>query len=111
MRVWSPLGVDFASTHVRAAEHMLDVLLGVTGDVRFGYIVLPKDTTKVGQLIAEWTAADLETADERARDVVRSLRRQAFWPPSATPDFAEDFAPICMDNVFERPRYLTETST
>lgn len=82
--------------------------LGVTGDVRFGYIVLPKDISQVDALIAEWTTADLDGADEVARDVVRRIRRQEFWPPAATPDFAEDYAPICMDGVFERPCYAAE---
>jgi len=43
-----------------------------------------------------------------ARDVVRRIRRKEFWPPAATPEFAEDYAPICMDDVFERPRYVSE---
>lgn len=80
----------------------------MTGDVRFGYIVLPKDISQVDALIAEWTTADLDGADEVARDVVRRIRRQEFWPPAATPDFAEDYAPICMDGVFERPCYAAE---
>ena len=82
--------------------------LGVTGDVRLGYIVLPKDTGKVGALVAEWTDADLQEADEVAREVVRCIRREKFWPPADNPEFAGDYAPICMEDVFEPPRYKTQ---
>lgn len=77
--------------------------LGVTGDAGLGYIVLPKDTSQVDCLVADWSDADLLEAEDVARDVVRRIRREEFWPPAATPEFAEDYAPIAMDDVFERP--------
>jgi hypothetical protein len=47
----------------------------------------------------------LEEADEVARDVVRAIRQQHFWPPAdPPPDFSEDLSPICQDSVFDRPK-------
>jgi protein-L-isoaspartate O-methyltransferase len=69
--------------------------------VQLGYIVLPKDTSRVGCHLAEWTEADLALADETARHVIRKIRRQEFWPPAASPPaFSDDFAPICQDEQF-----------
>ena len=46
----------------------------------------------------------METADEKAREVIRAVRTGNFWPPEPMPPiYAEDFAAICLDNVFEKP--------
>ena len=80
--------------------------LGIDGPVELGYILLPKDASKVGHVFAEWSEADLAEAEEAARGVVRRVRRQEFWPPrDPPPEFSEDFAPICLDGVFGKPRH------
>jgi hypothetical protein len=77
--------------------------LGVEGDVGLGYILLPKDPADEAFVEAAWSADDLARADETARNVVRAVRRGEFFtmadPP---PDFSDDLAPICQDNVFDR---------
>ena len=87
--------------HIAATLH-------IDGGVGLGYINLPKDVVKTGESVAEWTERDLVAADQVARDVVRAVRAEEFWPPAPTPDYAEDFAPICMDTVFESPRSLRQ---
>jgi len=77
--------------------------LGISGSIRLGYIVLPKDVSRVRFCIADWTNEDLADADEVASEVVRGIRRQVFWPPAdPPPDYSEQFAPICQDGVFEK---------
>ncbi len=75
--------------------------LGITGPIDLAYILLPKDISGVGIAVAPWTVAELQEADEEAAEVVRKVRNQLFWPPTAPPpDFSEDFAPICQDGQF-----------
>jgi hypothetical protein len=70
------------------------------GNVQLGYLNLPKDMSAIGAEMAEWSPADLESADEVARWVVRQVRAEVFWPPvEEPPAFSEDFAPICQDGV------------
>lgn len=75
--------------------------LGIDGSLELGYIVLPKDTSRVGHLLSEWSQADLRDADRTAEEVVRGVRAQRFWPPALTPPpFSEVFAAICHDDQF-----------
>jgi RecB family exonuclease len=57
---------------------------GVTVDL--AYLPLSKDTGPIAPAVADWTPADLETAEEAAREVVRSLREAggiSFHPASS----------------------------
>ncbi len=77
------------------------------GDVRengveLGYITLPKDLAATGDRMANWSAAELEDADERARYVVRSLRTGTFWPPNDEPAYEDEFSAICQDLALGR---------
>jgi hypothetical protein len=77
--------------------------LGITGPVQLGFVLLPKDVTKVTFCLAHWSDAELAQADEIARDVVRKIRDGHFWRPTEPPpDFFEEFASICQDNVFDK---------
>ncbi|MBI1371047.1 MAG: hypothetical protein GC162_20640 [Planctomycetes bacterium] len=68
--------------------------MGYRGAVRLGYILLPKSEHLVRAAIAEWTDDDLRHADETARDIIRAIRDEVFWPPSEGIVF-DDFAAIC----------------
>jgi RecB family exonuclease len=75
--------------------------MGIDGRVRLGYVNLPKDTSAVGLEEAEWTEAELESADRTAEDVIRKVRQEKFWPPvQPPPDYFEEFAAICGDGPF-----------
>ena len=77
----------------------LTTAMGIEGPIQLGYIVLPKDTAKTGELLAEWSDGDFRSAIGVAEDVVRSVRAQRFWPPASPPPaFSEQFAAICRDN-------------
>lgn len=69
-------------------------------NVKLGYIVLPKRTADIGHILADWTEEDLKAADETAEEVIRCVRRQAFWPPNPSPRYFAEFAAICQDDLF-----------
>jgi ATP-dependent helicase/nuclease subunit B len=51
--------------------------------VELGYILLPRDLEATGAVLAEWDADALEAAEEKAREVVRELRKGVFpYDPS-----------------------------
>jgi len=73
-----------------------------------GYATMPKDVSRTGFQIAEWTAVQLAEADDVAAQVVRAVRNQVFWPPAdPPPPFSEDFAAICQDGVFGKEDVFT----
>ncbi len=73
------------------------------GNVKMGYILLPKNLDDVGFHEANWTTDQLHAADETAKRVIRSIRGGVYWPPNPKPPmFSEEFASICQDNVFEQ---------
>jgi ATP-dependent helicase/nuclease subunit B len=77
--------------------------LGLKPPVRLGYLLLPKDLSQVKVEFADWSEQDLNDADQAARSVVRAIWDGTFWPPTTPPpDFSEDFAPICQDDVSNR---------
>ncbi len=88
-------------------RHLVKEVSAVAGadfsNVVMGYILLPKKLDDVGFHSAAWTADQLTAADESAREVIRKIRGGVFWPPNPKPpQYSEEFAAICQDNVFEQ---------
>ena len=107
----SDAGDSPEKTHRRRSSAWVDLQLplyrhlarefDIDGPVGLGYVLLPKNTTAVGLSLAAWSAEELETADETAREIVRKVRAKKFWPPTEPPPkYSEEFAAICMDGVF-----------
>jgi hypothetical protein len=72
--------------------------------VQLGYFNLPKKAEDSDITPAPWDVPLLLAADEIARDVIRKLRKNVFWPPAnPPPDYSEDFAAICLDNLISGP--------
>ncbi len=77
--------------------------LKIEGEIRLGYIALPKDLDATGALLAEWSGADLAAAEATAAEVVRNIRAGRFWPPTdPPPSWSEDLAAICQDDQLGR---------
>jgi RecB family exonuclease len=70
-------------------------------DIGLGYILLPNSTKDIAFDQATWNSSELAQADETAWSIIRSIRDRIFWPPAPTPDYAEEWAGICQDHVFE----------
>ncbi|HET6884365.1 MAG TPA: PD-(D/E)XK nuclease family protein [Pirellulales bacterium] len=95
------------TTHRRKNGEWIDLQLplyrhlagavSISGDnVGLGYILLPKSLSAVKDELAPWEQTDLESADETAREVVRKIRGQEFWPPASPGPSFDDFAAICL---------------
>ncbi len=79
--------------------------LGIEGNVRLGYIVIPRDTSAIGDRLAEWSEADLQTANRAAEDVIRQVLAERFWPPtSPAPPGFEELDAICQVGQFSAAR-------
>jgi RecB family exonuclease len=78
--------------------------LGVTGQVALGYLALPANR-EVDVLLADWSEAELEQADEAARQIVRNVRDQVFWPPQGAARWPEPWDDICMVGVLEATHF------
>jgi len=79
----------------------LAAAMGISGPIGLGYILLPKDTARTGQRVAEWTEEELADADRAAQRVIRNVWAEQFWPPaSPVPDLMAEFGPIAMEGQF-----------
>ena len=77
--------------------------LEIDDSARLGYIVLPKDCTKVDALVASWTNSDFESAYDQARWVAGRILDRVFWPPAPPPGgFFREFAAICQEDALDR---------
>jgi hypothetical protein len=77
--------------------------LGIEGPLELGYILLPKDPNRIEYCFGKWTDEELADADELAREIAQAVRNEKFWPPTEpAPDFSEEFAAICRDQVLRR---------
>ena len=73
--------------------------LQISEPLKLGYVLLPKDTTKTAFTQASWTSDELQQADEQAKQVVRDIRAERFWPPAASVDLAAEYAAICREGI------------
>ena len=88
-------------------RHLVKEVAAVAGsdfsNIIMGFILLPKNLDDVGFYPASWSAEQLVSADETACRIIRDLRQAVFWPPNPhPPQYSEDLAAICHDNVFEK---------
>lgn len=77
--------------------------LDIGADVQLGYVNLPGDLKQVGESLAEWDAADLADADEKARQVaadILDLRIDRVSVLKGRP--GDDLAGLCQDTVVDR---------
>ena len=64
---------------------------------QLGYIVLPSNVSKTGEVLADWDGAMLDSAIDEARTIVESIWDDAFEMVSPAPKFSEAFSAICGD--------------
>ncbi|HIK93859.1 MAG TPA: PD-(D/E)XK nuclease family protein [Planctomycetes bacterium] len=100
------------ATHMKKGEwidlqlplyRLLVQSLGIDGEIQLGYVHLPGDLSSVGASIAKWSDAELETAEETAREVaanIMDLRIDQVTPGQERR--ATEFARVCQDSVIDR---------
>ena len=69
--------------------------LGADNDTVLGYVVIPREITKVAFLQAEWTHEDLAHADAKAFEVVRAVREGRFGEIGEGAEEGSVFAALC----------------
>lgn len=80
---------------------------GVKGNVRLGYITLPRTTTQIREQIADWSEQELLEADDKAKSIASSILNHEFWVEQDRPvRWFQEFAGICQDGVFEKEALL-----
>ena len=90
---WIDLQLPLYVHILRARGEALD-----GAEVHLGYVSLPREVRATQFVLARWSSAELAVADEVAADVVRSVRRGQFWPPtSPPPKFSDAYADLCQD--------------
>jgi len=103
---------DWVDLQLPLYRHLLSSVESLSGQdhLRLGYILLPATPSDTRFALAEWTAAELATADEAAANIVRRIRRQEFWPPSDPYPFPhhDEFAAIVQFGVFGREPFSPE---
>lgn len=72
---------------------------GIKDDVELAYINLPRKASDMKHQVAGFSADELLSADEAARNVVRNIRDNVFWPPSTAPGLMSEYAEICLDAI------------
>ncbi|MCI0682766.1 MAG: PD-(D/E)XK nuclease family protein [Gemmataceae bacterium] len=79
--------------------------LPAAASIQLGYFNIPKKLEETAVAVAEWDEIVLADAEDVARAVVRQIASGVFWPPvyDPVPEYAEDLAPICLDNTYGRP--------
>ena len=76
---------------------------GVTGDVKLGYISIPRDNDRMECLLADWSKEELHEAEAVARLTAGRILNREFWQILDRPPISpSEFGPICQDGVLDR---------
>ncbi len=105
-------------THLRSGEWVdlqlplyrrFAAAMDIQGDLKLGYIVLPKDVDRTGQRIADWSESDLDKADSLAIEIAEKVLGGQFWPPTdPAPDILTEYGAICQESAYEKHYALAE---
>jgi RecB family exonuclease len=96
--------VDLQLPLYRHLWHDAGLQLPAECNIELGYFNLPKDPAQTDFCNAPWDDAMLDAADEKAREVIRNLRKGVFEPrTNPAPPHTEDLAAICLDNTISGP--------
>ena len=85
--IWNDLQLPLYREIARSRRDLFDP--GVP--VRTGLVRVSKQVGARPLSVAPWGDEDYQDALDAAREAVRSMRRGAFWPPSAPPRYADGF--------------------
>ena len=91
----------------------VDAIAGANlDDLIVGFVLLHENAKEIRFCPAEKLLDMQESADDKFREIVRGLRNVNFWPPVyPPPEYSDDYAAICQDNVFEQFDISNEVSS
>ncbi len=78
------------------------------GNIKLGYVLLPKKRDEAGLSEAEWSADELKLADVRINEVIDAIRAGRFWPPREPLNSrdVDEYSSLCMDAYQGRPQVI-----
>lgn len=77
--------------------------LGIPNEVSVGYIILPRSSSSAGFFEADFTDELFLSAIETAKEIVKKIRQNHFWPPRYDNLSSWDiYSGICQNNVARR---------
>ncbi len=84
-------------------RHLIRVIEEIDGTVKLGYINLPKSAAETAFVWADFKDEELAQADEKAREIIRSIRNNVYWPPNYQniPEW-DPYGSICQTNLARR---------
>lgn len=75
-------------------------------NLQLGYITLPRKLSEIKFRVAEFSEELLEQADQKAVEIVNSIRSASFGPPVFPPPFPQDpYEAICQNKIVRRGPY------
>ena len=80
--------------------------LGLEGPVELAYFNLPRRPKELKLYAAEWSQDEIDSATEKARDVIRAIRQRQFWPPGDPSQYGDEFARLCADDALNRTELI-----
>jgi hypothetical protein len=75
---------------------------GVSGQPQLGYFILGKNATETGVYCANWDEATLETADEKAREVIGRILKNDFDEPVNLKLSYDSWKYLCLEDIPQR---------
>ena len=106
---WKDLQLPLYRYLVREVDAIADANLD---NMIVGFVLLHENAKEIDFCPAETLLDMQESAEDKFREIVRGLRAGAFWPPVyPPPEYSDDYAAICQDNVFERFAISNEVSS
>ena len=106
---WKDLQLPLYRYLVREVDVVADANLD---DMIVGFVLLHEVASEIDFCPAEKLLDMQDSADNKFREIVRDLRAANFWTPVyPPPEYSDDYAAICQDNVFERFEISGEVSS
>lgn len=74
---------------------------GLKGAIHVGYALLPRSLAASRIVLADWSPGQFESAEEKAREIVRAIRRGEFPLVARASDWTDEFSVVCHETFPE----------
>lgn len=94
-------GGDWKDLQLPLYRH-LAATKGVVGDPELGYFIIGNSQAATDVFCADWDEEVLESADEKAREVISRIQRNDFGEPVVLNSNYDDWKRICLEDIPRR---------